>query len=320
MPSSATVSMPSPEPSQTRGSGLSRRRSRRGERFIVGVLGGFAFISVLTTVAIVVALFRPAIEFFSDVSFGDFLTGTKWSPLFQPPRFGVLPILVGTFATTACALVVCIPLGLGCAVYLSEYARPRVRKTVKPVLEILAGIPTVVYGYFAVKFVSPYVQDLWPFGAKPGAFNALSAGLVMGIMILPTVVSLSEDALTAVPQALRQGAYALGSTGYEVAAKVTIPAALSGIASSFVLALSRAVGETMIVLIAAGGTPNLAFNPGEAMQTMTAFIASAGTGDLPQGSTGYKTIFAVGALLFVITFALNMVSTKIVRRFREVYE
>ena len=185
MPSSATVSIPSPEPSQTRGSGLGRRRSRRGEQFIVGVLGGFAFISVLTTVAIVVALFRPAIEFFSDVSFGDFLTGTKWSPLFQPPRFGVLPILVGTVVTTACALVVCIPLGLGCAVYLSEYARPRVRKTVKPVLEILAGIPTVVYGYFAVKFVSPYVQDLWPFGAKPGAFNALSAGLVMGIMILP---------------------------------------------------------------------------------------------------------------------------------------
>ncbi len=320
MPSSVTASIPSPGTSLSRGSGLARRRNRWGEQAIVGVLAGCALISVLTTVAIVVALFRPAIDFFSDVTFGDFITGTRWSPLFQPPRFGVLPILTGTLVTTACALMVCIPFGLGCAVYLSEYARPRLRKTVKPILEILAGIPTVVYGFFAVKFVSPYVQDLWPFGEKPGSFNALSAGLVMGIMILPTVVSLSEDALTAVPQALRQGAYALGSSGYEVATKVTIPAALSGIASSFVLALSRAVGETMIVLIAAGGTPNLALNPGEAMQTMTAFIASAGTGDLPQGSTGYKTIFAVGALLFVITFALNMVSTNIVRRFREVYE
>jgi phosphate transport system permease protein len=215
---------------------------------------------------------------------------------------------------------VCLPFGLGAAIYLSEYARPRARRIIKPVLEVLAGVPTVVYGYFAVKFVSPYIQDLWPFGDRPGVFNALSAGLVMGIMIMPTVVSLSEDALAAVPLDLRQGAYALGSSGYEVATKVTVPAALSGIVASFVLGVSRAIGETMIVLIAAGQTPNFTWNPGEAMMTMTSFIASAATGDLPQGSIGYKTIFAVGALLFAITFTLNYVSNRVVRRYREAYE
>jgi phosphate transport system permease protein len=250
----------------------------------------------------------------------DFLTGTDWAPLFEPPRFGVLPIVVGTLVTTLCALAIAIPFGLGTAVFLNEYARRRVRDIIKPTIEVLAGIPTVVYGYFAVKFISPYVQDLWPIGDTPGVFNALSAGLVMGIMILPTVASLSEDALAAVPRGLREGAYALGSSRYEVATRVTIPAALSGIVAAFVLGVSRAVGETMIVLIAAGGTPSMAFNPGEAMQTMTAFIASAATGDLPQGSTGYKTIFAVGALLFVATFVMNMISIRFVRRYREVYE
>jgi phosphate transport system permease protein len=309
-----------PEPNAALGSGLERRRGRFGERIIVGFFAACAFISIATTIGIIASLIRPTVQFFRAVSPGKFFFGTEWAPLFTPPRFGVLPVVAGTLVTTACALVVCLPFGLGAAIYLSEYARPRARKTIKPVLEVLAGVPTVVYGYFALKFVSPFVQDLWPFGPRPGVFNALSAGLVMGIMILPTVVSLSEDALAAVPLDLRQGAYALGSTGYEVATKVTVPAALSGIVASFVLGVSRAIGETMIVLIAAGGTPNLTWNPGQAMQTMTSFIAQAATGDLPQGTIGYKTIFAVGALLFVITFTLNVVSTRIVRRYREVYE
>jgi phosphate transport system permease protein len=297
-----------------------RGKARHGERVIVGLLAACAFLSVVTTIAIVLSLIPPTVQFFEDVDPWAFLTGTEWAPLFTPPRFGVLPIVVGTLVTTVCALVVALPFGLGAAVYLNEYARPRVRNIIKPTVEVLAGIPTVVYGYFAVKFISPYVQDLWPIGPRPGVFNALSAGLVMGIMILPTVASLSEDALAAVPRGLREGAYALGSSRYEVATRVSIPAALSGIVAAFVLGVSRAVGETMIVLIAAGGTPNLSFNPGEAMQTMTAFIAGAATGDLPQGSTGYKTIFAVGSLLFVATFVMNMISIRFVRRYREVYE
>jgi phosphate transport system permease protein len=300
--------------------GITRRKKRFGERAIVLSLGACALLSIVTTIGIVASLVEPTWSFFSDVSVKEFFTSRDWAPLFRPPRFGVLPIVVGTLVTTLVAISVCVPLGLGAAIYLSEYSRPRVRQTLKPLLEVLAGVPTVVYGFFAVKFISPIVQDVWPFGSRPGIFNALSAGLVMGIMIMPTVVSLSEDALTAVPQALREGAYALGSSRYEVATRVTVPAALSGIVASFVLAVSRAIGETMIVVIAAGSNPNLAFNPGEAMQTMTSFIATAGTGDLPQGSTGYKTIFAVAALLFVITFGLNIISTMFVRRFREVYD
>lgn len=309
-----------PEPRTARGSGLERTRGRYGERIIVGIFAACAFISIATTIGIVASLIQPTVEFFGTVSLDKFFFGTRWAPLFTPSSFGVLPIVAGTLVTTVCALVVCLPFGLGAAIYLSEYARPSVRRTIKPVLEVLAGVPTVVYGYFAVKFVSPFVQDLWPFGPRPGVFNALAAGLVMGIMILPTVVSLSEDALAAVPLDLRQGAYALGGTGYEVATRVTVPAALSGIVASFVLGVSRAVGETMIVLIAAGGTPNLTWNPGQAMQTMTAFIAQAASGDLPQGTIGYKTIFAVGSLLFVITFTLNLISNRIVRRYREAYE
>jgi phosphate transport system permease protein len=309
-----------PDPRTVRGSVLVRRRARVGERIIVGCLAACAFVSIAITVGIVASLIPPTWEFFGDVPISDFLTGTTWAPLFTPPSFGVLAIVAGTLVTTGCALVVCLPFGLGAAIYLSEYARPRARRIIKPILEVLAGVPTVVYGYFAVKFVSPYIQDVWPFGDRPGVFNALSAGLVMGIMIMPTVVSLSEDALAAVPLDLRQGAYAVGASGYEVATKVTVPAALSGIVASFVLGVSRAIGETMIVLIAAGGTPNFTWNPGEAMMTMTAFIAQAATGDLPQGSIGYQTIFAVGALLFVITFALNYVSNRVVRRYREAYE
>ncbi len=300
--------------------GILRARRRYGERVVIGILFCCAALSVAVTVGIVLSLIPPTLEFFREVDIFAFLTGTDWAPLFVPAKFGVLPIVMGTIVVTICAISVAVPFGLGTAIYLSEYARPRVRKLLKPLIELLAGIPTVIYGYFALKFISPFVQNLWPVGDSPGVFNALSAGLVMGIMILPMVASLSEDALSAVPHGLREGAYALGSSKFEVSTRVSVPAALSGIVAAFVLAVSRAVGETMIVLIAAGGTPNMSLNPGEAMQTMTAFIAAAGTGDLPQGSTGYKTIFAVGSLLFVATFMMNVFSNRIVLKYREVYE
>jgi phosphate transport system permease protein len=287
---------------------------------IVALLFLCAAISVVITVGIVIALAEPSVEFFSDVGLGEFYLGTQWSPLFSPPEFGVIPLVTATLITTFWALLVAIPFGLGAAIYLSEYASPRTRKILKPALEVLAGIPTVVYGFFALTFVTPLLQDIWPFGDGPGVFNALSAGLVMGVMILPTVASLSEDAMAAVPQGLRQGAFAVGATKMQVATKIVVPAALSGIVASFVLGISRAVGETMIVLIAAGGTPNLSANPLEGMQTMTAFIASAGIGDQSTGSIGYKTIFAVGATLFVLTFIMNAISIRLVRKYREVYE
>ena len=295
-------------------------RPRYGELAIQGVLALCALLSVATTVGILIALLQPTIEFFGDVSVKEFFTTKDWSPLFSPPAFGVLPLITATLTTTFWALLVCIPFGLGAAIYLSEYALPRTRSIVKPVLEVLAGIPTVVYGFFALTFVTPLLQDVWFVGDKPQVFNAISAGLVMGIMILPTVASLSEDAMAAVPQGLRQGAFALGATRMQVATRVVVPAALSGIVAGFVLGISRAVGETMIVLIAAGGTPNLSFNPAEAMQTMTAFIAAAGLGDQPTGSVGYKTIFAVGSTLFVMTFLMNALSIRLVRKYREVYE
>jgi phosphate transport system permease protein len=272
---------------------------------------------VATTVGIVIALFEPAIEFFREISIVDFLTGTEWTPLFTPSAFGVLPLVAGTFLVVLCACLVCIPFGLGASIYLSEYARARTRKILKPALEVLAGIPTVVYGYFALTFVTPRLEDL---GLPVGVFSALSAGLVMGVMLLPTVASVSEDAMAAVPRDLRDGAYALGSTKYQVATRIVVPAAISGIIASFVLGISRAVGETMIVLIAAGGQPNLTWNPLEAVQTMTAFIASTGQGDVPTGSIEYKTIFAVGATLFVMTLIMNLVSIRLVRKYREVYE
>ena len=314
----ATVDRAIPGPAERR---LGVARPRWGERVIVAVLFLCAILSVAVTVGIVVALARPAIDFFSDVAPSDFFFGTDWSPLFAPPSFGVMPLVSATLVTTFWALCVCIPFGLGAAIYLSEYASTRTRKFLKPSLEVLAGIPTVVYGFFALTFLTPLLQDIWFLpGDPPEVFNALSAGLVMGIMILPTVASLSEDAMAAVPQGLRQGAFALGSTKMQVSTKIVVPAALSGIVASFVLGISRAVGETMIVLIAAGGSPNLSFNPTEAMQTMTAFIAAAGIGDQPTGSTGYKTIFAVGATLFVATFIMNAISIRLVRRYREVYE
>ena len=296
---------------------LRAERRRWGEDVIKGVLALCAFVSVATTVGIVVALLEPALEFFREVNFIDFITGTRWAPLFEPASFGVVPLIVGTVSVLFWACVVCMPFGLGSAIYLSEYARPRVRAYLKPALEVLAGIPTVVYGYFALTFVTPLLGDI---GIDVGIFNALSAGLVMGVMLIPTVASLSEDAMSAVPRDLRDGAYALGSTKLQVSTKIVVPAAISGIVASYVLAISRAIGETMIVLIAAGQQPNLSFDPREAVETMTAFIAATGAGDVPTGSLEYKTIFAVGLTLFVLTLAMNLVSIRLVRKYREVYE
>jgi phosphate transport system permease protein len=299
---------------------LTAARPRWGERVVEGVLLLCALVSVAVTVGIVFALLEPTLEFFGDVSVAEFFTTRDWAPLFSPPSFGVLPLVVGTLVTTFWALAVCVPFGLGAAIWLSEYAGARARRILKPALEVLAGVPTVVYGFFALTFVTPLLQDVWVFGEEPQIFNALSAGLVMGIMILPTVASLSEDAMAAVPGGLREGALALGGSRMQVATRVVVPAALSGIVASFVLAISRAVGETMIVLITAGNMPNDSLIPTEAHQTMTGFIGAAGIGDQPTGSVGYKTIFAVGATLFVATFLMNLFSIRLVRRYRQVYE
>lgn len=302
------------------GKSLRRSRPRHGERLIEVLLFMAAMVSVATTVGILIAVFVPAEEFFREISFKEFFTGTKWTPLFADPSYGVLPLVSATVLITAIAMIVAFPLGLGAAVYLSEYAGNRTRQALKPALEVLAGVPTVVYGFFALKGITPLLQDIWPGGGGPRIFNALVAGFVMGIMIIPTVASLSEDAMSAVPRSLRDGAYALGSSKMLVATRVVVPAAISGIVAAFVLGVSRAIGETMIVTIAAGLQPNLTWNPLEQMETMTAFIAAAGSGDVPVGTIDYKTIFAVAALLFVMTFALNLLSIRLVRRFREVYE
>jgi phosphate transport system permease protein len=295
-----------------------RAEGRRwGEAAVKVALALCALVSVATTVGIVVALLEPSVEFFRDVSVVDFFSGDRWAPLFKPASFGIQPLLVGTLMVTFWACVVCLPFGLGAAVYLSEYASPRVRRTLKPALEVLAGIPTVVYGFFALTFFTPLLQDV---GVQVGVFNVLSAGLVMGVMLIPTVASISEDAMTAVPQELRDGAYGLGASRLQVSTRIVIPAAISGIVASYVLAISRAVGETMIVLIAAGGLAQITFDPREPAQTMTAFIGATGIGDIPTGSIEYKTIFAVGLTLFVLTLVMNMISIRLVRRFREIYE
>jgi phosphate transport system permease protein len=296
---------------------LTSSRPRYGEAVIKGVLFLCATVSIVTTVGIVFALAGPTIDFFEEVSLGEYFTGTRWAPLFSPSDFGVLPLVIGTLSTTFWACVVALPFGLGAAIYLAEYAKPRSRRWLKPALEVLAGIPTVVYGYFALTFVTPLLRDI---GLDVSIFNALSAGLVMGIMILPTVASLSDDAMTAVPMALREGAFGLGASRMQVSTRVVVPAALSGIVASFVLGISRAVGETMIVMIAAGLQPTLSINPLQAVETMTAYIAQVGIGDVPTGSVEYKTIFAVGATLFVATFIMNMISIRLVRKYREVYE
>ena len=300
---------------------LSTRRNRVGERIIKVLLAGSALLSVAITVGIAVALLTPLTTFFSNVGLGEFLTGTSWTAGFGDKSswtdkdWGVLPLVLGTLSTTVIALLVAVPFGLGTAIYLSEYARPKVRKVLKPLLEILAGVPTVVYGVFALTIITPILQDL--VGVE--IFNNLSPGVVMGFMIIPTVASLSEDAMSAVPSALREGSYALGSNRMQTTLRVVFPAALSGIVAAIVLGISRAVGETMIVAIAAGNQPQFTFNPLVGAQTMTGFIAQVASGDAPQGSPVYYSLFAVGALLFVITLVINAISIALVRKFRQAY-
>lgn len=297
---------------------LRRRPTRRiREQMLQALFFLCAAVSVLTTFGIIAVLLEETLRFFERVSIADFLTGTRWTPLFASKQFGVLPLVNGTILVAAGAMAIALPLGLLAAIYLSEYAAPRTRRALKPILEILAGIPTVVYGYFALLFVTPILKTIWP---QTQAFNALSASLVMGFMILPMVASISEDALSAVPQSLRQAAYALGSTKLEVSLRVVVPAALSGIAAAVLLAVSRAIGETMIVAIAAGQQPKMTLNPLESIETMTAYIVQVSLGDTPQQSLEYHTIFAVGMLLFLLTLIMNVASHLITRRFREVYE
>lgn len=329
---------------------LARHRKRRHteQAIVAWVLRAAALISILTTIGIVAVLVTQSIGFFQEevcvlnegepikpcevgvngtsrtVGVFEFLTGTNWSPLFKPYRdisksFGVLPLVTGTFVVAAVAGVVSLTLGIGAAIFLSEYAPETVRRIIKPILEVLAGIPTVVYGYFALLTVTPALRLLIGEDSLP-TFSALSAGLVMGIMIMPMVTTLSEDAMVAVPRSLRDAAFALGATRFEVATKVVVPAALSGIVSSFILAVSRAVGETMIVYLAAGGRPNLTFNPLESVQAMTAFIVNVALGDTPHGEIEYYTIFVVGLLLFVITLVMNVLGRWVVQRFRQQYE
>jgi phosphate transport system permease protein len=296
-----------------------RRRSRPGEMIIQALLLACGALSIFTTIGIVLVLLREALGFFAlpEVTFSSFLTKTKWQPSIG--EFGILPLLNATLMTTLTAMLVSAPLGLGAAIYLSEYATPQRRARLKPVLEVLAGIPTVVYGYFALTFMTPALRAI--FGANSvQVYNTASAGIVMGIMILPLIASMSEDALSAVPRALREGAYGLGATRLETATKVVLPAALSGIVAAIIVAVSRAVGETMIVALAAGAGPNLTLNPFEAAETMTGYIARISGGDVSYGSIDYQSVFAVGLTLFVITLIFNMVSGYVVRRFREVYE
>ena len=308
--------------------GLRRRLEspgpRHGEKVIYFLLAACAVLSVLTTTAIVISLLEPSIEFFGEVPITDFLFGTEFSPTFEPASFGVLPVVVGTLSVTFWALIFAIPIGLGCAIYLSEYASPRVRKTVKPILEVLAGIPTIALGFFALNFLTQDVLvNFWPgdaLGGPPQIFNVLAGGLAIGLMIVPIITSISEDAMSAVPRGLREGAFALGATRAKVATKVVFPAALSGIVASIILAISRAIGETMIVVIAVGQTPNMSFNPLESVQAMTAFIAGTATGDIGVGTITYKTVFAVALVLFAMTLLMNLISIRLVRRYREVYE
>lgn len=290
--------------------------TRSREWIIERVLFLCAALSVLTTAGIIAVLAFETYEFLREVPLVDFLTGTEWTPLFSSQKFGVLPLVIGTMLVSSIAMVVALPMGLLSAIYLSEYSPSGFRRVIKPVLEILAGVPTVVYGYFALTFVTPLLQQIFP---TLSGFNALSPGLVMGLMILPLVSSLSEDAMGAVPQGLREGSYALGATRMQTALKVVVPAAFSGITAAFILAVSRAIGETMIVAIAAGQQPRLTANPFVPIETMTAYIVQVSLGDTPQGTIEYRTIFAVGMLLFVMTFGLNLISTWLRERFREEY-
>ncbi len=294
-----------------------RRLRRWREEGIKAGLFICALLSIVVTIAIVVVLVKEAATFLQSVKIWECLFGTRWTPLLEPRSFGVLPLLGGTFLIVVGSATIGIPVGLASAVYLSEYASPKVRGIIKPTLEILAGIPTVVYGYFALTFITPLIRLVFP---DTNIFNAASASIVVGIMVLPMVASLCDDALRAVPDSLRHGAYAVGATHLEVSTRVVVPAALSGVMASFVLALSRAVGETMAVTIAAGATPKLTLNPLESIQTMTAYIVQVSLGDTPVGTVEYQTIFAVGMSLFVVTLIANIAAHRILKRFREVYE
>ncbi|MEX2583321.1 MAG: phosphate ABC transporter permease subunit PstC [Gemmatimonadota bacterium] len=311
------AALPASGPDHPQHSLRAPRRRQVQESLIGGVLFLGSAVSVLTTIGIVGVLIYESVAFFRAVSPFEFLTGTRWAPLFVPQSFGVLPLLTGSLLVAAGAAIVALPIGLASAIYLSEYAKPRVRNVIKPALEVLAGIRTVVYGFFALTFVTPILQGIWP---ETQIFNALSASLVVGVMIIPVVASLSEDSMNAVPTALREAAYALGATKLEVAIRTVLPAALSGIVASFILAISRAIGETMIVAIAAGATPNLTLNPFESVQTMTAYIVQVSMGEVSFGTVEYQTIFAVGLTLFALTLLMNIASIFVLRRFREVYE
>jgi len=291
---------------------------RKAKEYIIEkLLFMSSFLTVLVTIGIVLVLLVEAIGFFGEVSIADFLTDTEWTPLFSEKHFGILPLLSGTLLTTLIAIVIALPIGLTIAAYLSEYASSRFRRTVKPLLELLAAVPTIVYGFFALTVVTPFLQNIFP---EMGGFNALSAGIVMGIMIIPFISSFSEDALNAVPNSLREGAYGMGSTRLQTVFKVTIPAASSGIVSSVILAISRAIGETMIVTVAAGQMPGLTFDPLEPVQTITAYIVQVSSGDVPFGSIEHKTIFAAGITLFVFTFILNSISFWIKKKYQQKYE
>ena len=295
--------------------GMGKRKFE--EFFVLYILRFSALISIITTIGIISILGINSVPFFREVGFIEFFTGLEWTPLFIPQNFGVSPLVNGTFLVALIAAITALIFGLGSAFYLSEYASRKVRKILKPFLEILAGIPTVVYGYFALTFVTPVIQFIFP---ETIIFNALSAGLVMGIMIIPMVSTLSEDAMNAVPSSLREAAYALGAKKYQVALKVVFPSAISGIVASFILAISRAIGETMIVSLAAGGKPALTINPLDAIQTMTAYIVTVSQGETPQGSVEYNSIFAVGLLLFFLTLIMNLIGRFVVTKYAQNYE
>jgi phosphate transport system permease protein len=296
---------------------LARRASRHvKEKVIESILLLAALVSVFTTLGIVYILVSESVVFFRHVPIWDFLTDTQWTPLFDDAHFGIVVLLSGTLVSSGVALFVAIPLGTIIAIYLSEFAGPRIRETVKPMLELLSGVPTIVYGYFALLFVTPLLQKIFP--ELPG-FNLLSAGIVMGIMIIPTVSSIAEDAMRAVPMSLREGAYAMGSTRFQTATRVVVPAAFSGIMAAYILGVSRAVGETMILAVAAGMQPNLTWNPMEPAATITAFIVQVALGDLPHGSVGYQTIFAAGLTLMLMTLVFNILGYWLRTKYRERY-
>jgi phosphate transport system permease protein len=286
------------------------------EQAIKYALGACALLSVLTTLGIAAVLIVETVGFLQEVPLTEFFGDTRWTPQFADKHFGIWPLVAGTLLVTVIAALVAMPLGLASAIYIAEYAPRAIRLWLKPGLELLAGVPTVVYGYFALTFVTPLLKTFIP---DLGVFNALSGGLVVGVMIIPMVASLSEDAIQSVPKALSRGAYALGANKHEVVLRVLVPSAFSGIVASFILALSRAIGETMIVTLAAGATPNLTANPTEAIQTMTAFIVQMGKGDVAQTTIEYKSLFAVGLVLFVITLAMNLIANRVVRRYQEQY-